>query len=120
MRLPAPYSCDLISGDHSPAVIWALHFGCKELVISNWSCDYNQRGKLAKLDVNVSLLRALVLEDSLVVDKQSVLSSKCSLVSNNHSAASSKCSLVADKQSAASNEWFVHSPLPVCNSAGSA
>ncbi|GFZ09800.1 hypothetical protein Acr_21g0003990 [Actinidia rufa] len=68
MRLPTSYSCDLIDGDHFSSVIWVLHFGCEELVPSSWAYGYHPRGKMATLDVNAFLMRALVL------DKQSVLS----------------------------------------------
>ncbi|GFY95302.1 hypothetical protein Acr_10g0006870 [Actinidia rufa] len=32
MRFPSPHSCDLIVDDHSPAVIWVVHFDCEDLV----------------------------------------------------------------------------------------
>ncbi|GFY96795.1 hypothetical protein Acr_11g0011010 [Actinidia rufa] len=83
-------------------VISALHFGRKELVLLNWVCGCNQRGKLSELDVDAFLLRALASEGSLVADEQSVLSSRCSLISNDHSVASNKCSLITDKQSVVS------------------
>ncbi|GFY96889.1 hypothetical protein Acr_11g0011950 [Actinidia rufa] len=83
------------------------------------TCFQCRWGRLDELYVGASLLRALVLEGSLVVDKQSVLSGKCSLVSNNYSSASSKCPLVADKQSVASSEWSMHSPSPSLLPSGS-
>ena len=120
MKMRLLFNCHryLVTGNFSSAVIWALHFGCKELVPSNWVGGYYPKEKLFKLCRVASLLRALILGVFLVTDRRSVLSSKCSLVFNDHSAKSHECFLVANGQSAASSEQSVHWPLPSCDSEG--
>ena len=65
MRLLSTHYYHLISGDSSLAIIWALHFGYRELIPSNWTGGYNFREDPSELYI----LHALVREGSLVVDK---------------------------------------------------
>ena len=118
MKLFFDYCCHLITGNSFLAIIWALHFDCKELVPMSQAGGYDPKVKLLKLRVNVSLSQALILGISLVANRQSVLSSKRSLVSNDHLFESHECFLIADGQYATSSERFIHLTLPAYDSGG--
>ena len=90
MRLLLSFLCRLIANDHSPTVIWAFHFGCRELAPSSWANGYVSLGELLELLMNASLLQTLVLESSPVVNKQFVLSSIRFLISNDRLVVSRK------------------------------
>ncbi|GFS32857.1 hypothetical protein Acr_00g0025120 [Actinidia rufa] len=116
----------LIAGSYSPAIEWLFPSGCKELVPSTWTSNYNIKEELAKLYVSSFLVRALVwgrflrspfkATNSPVANKQFVASSRCSFVPNNYSIASKKCSLI--KQSTTSSKCSIHSPLSACDFVG--
>ena len=108
MKLFFDYGCHLIVSNFFLSIIWALHFGCRELVPSIWTGGYDPKGKLLELRANASLPQALFFGISLITDRQSVLSSKLSLVSNDRSSESHECFLIVDGQAAMSSERFVH------------
>ena len=116
IKLFFDYYCHLITDNSFLAIIWALHFGCRELIPSSWAGGCDPMGKLLEFRANTSFLQALVLGISFVTDRQSVLSSKRSLISNDRSSESHECFLIADGQSIMSSERFVHSTLPACDS----
>ena len=69
MKLLFNHCRHLVTDNSFSTIIWALHFGCRELFPLTWVGGYNQKGKLLDLRVNTSFLRALVLEISLVDDR---------------------------------------------------
>ena len=55
MKLFFDYYFHVIIGNYFLAIIWALHFGCRELVPLSWVGGYDPKGKLLELRANASL-----------------------------------------------------------------